>query len=224
MLATAKISLEDLYNQIKDGHIKDLSVIIKADVQGSLEALREALSKVPNEEVRLKFIHMAVGDVNASDILLAVASKAIVIAFQVSIDAKAREAMEKTPVDVRQYRIIYDAVNDVRLALEGLLAPKLKRHFIGRAEIRNVFKLSKSGIVAGCFVQKGKIRTKLQAEVIRNGEVVFTGAISSLKRFKDDVKEVAEDFECGITVSNFNAIQVGDIIETFEVEQIARKL
>jgi translation initiation factor IF-2 len=221
---TAKISLEELYSQIQQGEIKELRVVIKADVQGSLEALKESLGKIPSDEVKLRFIHMAVGDVNASDVVLANASNAIIIAFHVGVDTKARQELENNPVDVREYRIIYDAVEDLRKALEGLLAPKLKRHFVGRAEVRNVFKLSRSGIVAGCYIQKGKIRNKIQAEVLRNGDIVHTGHISTLKRFKDDVKEVAEGFECGITVSHFDTIAVGDIIEAYDIESIARKL
>lgn len=224
MSGTARVSLEELYAQIQEGHIKELRVVIKADVQGSLEALKEALAKIPTNEVKLRFIHTGVGEVNASDIILAVASQAIVIAFNVNVDTKAKQELDKNPVDVRQYRIIYDAVEDVRKALEGLLAPKLKRHFIGRVDVRNVFKLSKSGFVAGCYVQKGKMRNKSQVDVLRNGAVVFTGHISSLKRFKDDVKEVTESFECGITVANFNDYQVGDVIEAFEIESIARRL
>ncbi len=221
---TARVSLEELYSQIQQGDIKELRVVIKGDVQGSLEALKESLAKIPTNEVKLRFMHVAVGDVNASDVILAVASQAIIIAFHVGIDTKAKQELEKTPVDLREYRIIYDAVDDVRKALEGLLAPKLKRHFVGRVEVRNVFKLSRSGVVAGCYVQKGKVRNKSQMDVLRNGEVVHTGHLSSLKRFKDDVKEVTEGFECGITVANFNDYQVGDVIEAFEVESIARKL
>jgi len=221
---TAKVSLEELYSQIQQGEIKELRVVIKADVQGSLEALKESLAKIPSDEVKLRFIHMAVGDVNASDVVLANASNAIIIAFHVGIDTKARQELENNPVDVREYRIIYDAVEDLRKALEGLLSPKLKRHFVGRAEVRNVFKLSRSGIVAGCYIQKGKVRNKIQAEVLRNGDIVHTGHISTLKRFKDDVKEVMEGFECGITVSHFDTIAVGDIIETYDIESIARRL
>ncbi len=221
---TAKISLEELYSQIQQGEIKELRVVIKADVQGSLEALKESLGKIPSDEVKLRFIYAAVGDVNASDVVLAHASNAIIIAFQVGIDTKARQELENNPVDVREYRIIYDAVEDLRKALEGLLAPKLKRHFVGRAEVRNIFKLSSSGIVAGCYIQKGKIRNKIQAEVLRNGDIVHTGHISTLKRFKNDAKEVTEGFECGITVSHFDTIAVGDIIEAYDIESIARKL
>ncbi len=224
LAATAKVSLEDLYSQIQAGNIKELRILIKADVQGSLEAIKEALNKIPTNEVKLRIMHVGVGDVNSSDVLLAMASEAIIIAFNVAVDTKARQELETTPVDVRKYRIIYDAVDDIKKALEGLLAPKLKRHFVGKVEIRQVFKLSKSGIVAGCYVQKGKVRSKSQIDILRNGEVIFTGHISSLKRFKDDVKEVAENFECGITLNNFTNIQVGDIIEAFDIESIARKL
>jgi translation initiation factor IF-2 len=220
---TAKVSLEDLYAQIQQG-AKELRIIIKADVQGSVEAIKEALGKISSNEVKLRIMHSAAGDVNASDVLLAVASESIIIAFNVSVDTKAKEELEKTPVDVRKYRIIYDAVDDVKKALEGLLAPKLKRHFVGKIEIRNVFKLSRSGVVAGCYVQKGKVRSKNQIDILRNGNVIHTGQIGSLKRFKDDVKEVTENFECGIVINNFTDIQVGDIIEAFEIESIARKL
>ncbi len=221
---TAKVSLEDLYSQIQQGEIKEVRVLIKSDVQGSIEALKESLNKIPTNEVKLRFMHVGVGDVNASDVILAQASNAIIIAFNVSVDVKARQELEKTLVDVREYRIIYDAVEDVRKALEGLLAPRLKRHFVAKVEIRNVFKLSSKGVVAGCYVQKGKVRNKAQVEIVRNGQVVHTTHISSLKRFKDDVKEVGENFECGITIANFDAIQVGDILEVFDIESIARRL
>ncbi len=219
-----RVTLEDLYASIQKGAVKELNVILKADVQGSLEAVRDSLTKIPSDEVRIKFIHTGVGDVNTSDVLLAKASNAIIIAFNISIDPKAKEELAKTDVDVRQYRIIYDAVNDLRQALEGLLAPKIKRHFLGRVEIREVFKLSRSGVVAGCYVQKGKVKSRASIEILRNGEIIFTGVISSLKRFKDDVKEVGEGFECGITLNNFKEIQAGDIIEVYEIEEIARKL
>jgi translation initiation factor IF-2 len=222
--AQTRITLEDLYTNIQKGTVKELNVILKADVNGSLEAVRDSLSKIPSDEVKIKFIHAAVGEVNMSDVLLAKVSNAIVIAFNIGVDAKAREEVETSGVEIRKYRIIYDAVNDLRQALEGMLAPKLKRKFMGRVEIRQVMKLSKSGIVAGCYVQKGKVRSRADSEILRNGEIVFTGKVGSLKRFKDDVKEVGEGFECGITIGNFTEIQVGDIIEVFEIEEIARKL
>ncbi len=225
LLATSgRVTLEDLYAKIQEGSIKELNVILKADVQGSVEALKDSLEKIPSSEVKVKFIHTGVGDVNASDVILAVASNAIIIAFHVGIGPKAAEELEKQPVDVRQYRIIYDAVNDVRKALEGMLAPKMKRRDLSQTDVRQVFKLSKSGTIAGCYVSKGKVTRKANIEVVRNGEVVFSGTISSLKRFKDDVREVLEGYECGISITNFDAFEPGDKLVTFEIESIARKL
>ncbi len=222
--AFKKITLEDITSQIQEGKIKELNVILKTDVQGSLEALKDSLEKIPSDEVKVKFIHAGVGDVNASDVILAVASNAIIIAFHVGIGPRAKIELEKHPVDVRQYRIIYDAVGDVKKALEGLLEPKKKRKFLSRIDVRQVFKLSKSGIIAGCFVTKGKVQRKVKVDVMRNGDVVYSGVISSLKRFKDDVKDVAEGYECGISIDGFNQIQAGDILETFEIETTARTL
>lgn len=222
--ANHKITLEDLYAQIQKGNIKELNVILKADVQGSLEALRDSLGKIPSDEVKLKFIHVGVGDINLSDVLLAVASNAIIMGFHVGVEPRGKSELEKNPVDIRQYRIIYDAVNDIRNALEGLLEPHTKKKFAARVEIRQVFKLSKSGIVAGCYVQKGRVQRKDRMDIVRNGEVVFSGVLSSLKRFKDDVRDVSEGMECGITINGFDKIEVGDIIETYELEQITRKL
>ncbi len=219
-----KITLVDFYLQLQEGAIRELNVILKSDVQGSVEALKDSLEKIPSDKAKIKFIHVGVGDVNVSDVLLAVASQAIIIAFHVGIGSKAQERLEIDPVDVREYRIIYDAVNDIKNALEGLLEAKIKKHLISRIEVREVFKLSKQGIVAGCYVQKGKVRRKLNADIIRNGEIICTSKISSLKRFKDDVKEVTEGMECGITIDKFDKFQVGDLIEAYEIEQIAQKL
>jgi translation initiation factor IF-2 len=223
---TNKITLEELLAQKKAGEVQDLNIVLKGDVQGSVEALRQALAKVPNtnKEVNVKFIHSGVGDVNASDIILAHVSKAIIIAFNVGTNSDANAELEKSPVDVRRYNIIYDAVNDVKAALEGLLKPDTKRHFIARAEVRQVFNLTKSGLVAGCFILKGRMRQKMEVDVIRNTETIHTSKIVALKRFKDDVKEVGEGFECGISVDKFTDYQVGDIIEAFQIEEIARKL
>ena len=221
---TSRITLEDLYAQVQEGQIKELNVIIKADVQGSLEALKDSLGKIPSDKVKIKFIHLGVGEVNASDVILAVASKAIIIAFHVGIDQRAKEELEKQPVDVRQYRIIYDAVNDIRKALEGLLDAKTRKKFLGRVEIREVFKLSKHGIVAGCYVTKGRITRKDNIDVIRNGAPVYTGTLSNLKRFKDDVREVTEGMECGISFKGFDQFLSGDMIEAYELEQITQKL
>lgn len=219
-----RITLEDLYSQIQQGKIKDLNVILKADVQGSLEALKDSLSKITSEEVQLRFIHTAVGEINTSDVILAEASNAIVIGFNVDVNVSAKVEIEKKQIDVRTYRIIYDAIKEIKNALEGLLEPKTKKKFLGRVEIRQVMKLSKSGTVAGCFVAKGKVNRKAFVDLVRNGEVIFSGTVSSLKRFKDDVREVTEGFECGLTINGFDAIQIGDIVEVHELEKIARTL
>ncbi len=225
MLPSPKISLEDLYAQIQEGKVKELNIIVKADVQGSLEALKDSLLKIISTEVQLKIIHTGVGDINNSDIILAGASNAIIIGFHVDVNDRAKPELEKQQVDVRTYRIIYDAINDVRNALTGLLEPKTKKKFLARVEIRQVFNLSsKAGKIAGCFVAKGRVTRKANIDLVRNGKVVFTGALSSLKRFKDDVREVAEGFECGIAITNFNDIEAGDVIEAYELEKIARTL
>jgi len=221
---TSRVTLEDLYAQVQEGHIKELNVIIKADVQGSLEALKDSLAKIPSDKVKIKLIHAGVGDVNSSDVILAVASKAIIIAFHVDIDVRAKKELEKDPVDVRQYRIIYDAVNDIKKALEGLLEAKIRKKFLGRVEIREVFKLSKQGTVAGCYVTKGRVTRKDHVDIVRNGEPVYTGTVSGLKRFKDDVKEVTEGTECGISFAGFTGFEAGDIIEAYEIEKIAQKI
>ncbi|MDP2939285.1 MAG: translation initiation factor IF-2 [Candidatus Omnitrophota bacterium] len=219
-----RISLEDLYAQIKEGKLKELKIVLKADVQGSLEALEDSLKKLPTDEVQLRIIHSAVGSINTSDVILAAASDAVIIGFNVEAELQAKEEEKKLGVDVRTYRIIYDALNDIKAALEGLLEPKLKKNFLGKIEVRQVFKLSKSGIVAGCFVVKGNISRQAEVSLVRNGQVVFEGKLASLKRFKDDVREVNEGFECGLTLSGFEDIQAGDVIEAFEIEKIARKL
>ena len=184
----------------------------------------DSLEKIPSDEVKVKFIHTGVGEVNASDVILAYASSAIIIAFQVGVGVRAAEELEKQPIDVRQYRIIYDAVSDVKNALEGLLEPKIKRKFLSRIEVRQVFKLSKSGMVAGCYVVKGKVTRKADVDVVRNGDVVFTGKITTLKRFKDDVREVAEGYECGIAIDGYSKIEAGDVLEAYELESIARTI
>ncbi|HNV24342.1 MAG TPA: translation initiation factor IF-2, partial [Candidatus Omnitrophota bacterium] len=162
--------------------------------------------------------------INTSDVVLAKASQAIIIAFHVGTDARAKEELKKELIDVREYRIIYDAVDDMKKALEGLLEAKVRKNFLARVEIRQVFKLSKHGIIAGCYVVKGKVNRKAKADVVRNGEILHSGSISSLKRFKDDVKEVTENMECGISVSGFDQYQVGDMIEVYDIERIAQKL
>jgi len=218
------ISLDDLYNQIQEGQIKELSLIIKADVQGSLEAIKGSLGKLEHKEVKLKILHSGIGPINASDVILAEASNAVVIGFHVDAEAKAKEEAEKDNVEIRTYRVIYELINEIRAALEGLLEPRIKKVFMGRVEIRRVFDLSKSGKVAGCFVVKGKIIRSASVQLTRAGNTVFEGKLSALKRFKDDVREVLEGYECGISFEGFTDFQAGDIIEAHSIEKISRKL
>lgn len=224
MPTARKISLEDFYAEVQKGSIKELTVILKADVQGSLEALRDSLLKIDTKEIRLNIIHGAVGDVNESDALLAAASNAVIIGLHIGKTQEAEKAVKKEGIDVKLYTIIYEAISDVKAALEGMLEPKLKEVFQARAIVRQVFKLSKGITVSGCYVQKGTIKRANNCKLLRNGQEIYRGKLSSLKRFKDDVKEAAEGFECGIGLENFEDIQKGDIIEAFEIQKIARKL
>jgi translation initiation factor IF-2 len=219
-----RITLEDLYSEIQKGKLKELNVIIKTDVRGSLEAMADSLMKLSSQAIGLNIIHKGVGDINESDILLAAASNAIVIGFNVQKTPEADPAAKLQQVDVRTYGIIYEAVSDIKAAMEGMLEPQIKEIFIGRVVIKQVFKVSKSGIIAGSYVQKGKITRNTNCRLVRDGQQVYKGKISSLKRFKDDVREVAEGFECGIALENFEDIKAGDIIEAFGIEKIARKL
>lgn len=219
-----RISLEDLHSQIKEGKLKELKLIIKADVQGSLEAIRQTLLKLNVSEIKLSIIHEAVGNINSSDVILAAASDALILGFNVTPDEPSKELIAKEGIDVKTYNIIYELANDIKAAIEGMLEPKLKKVFLGRVEVRQVFKLSRSGLVAGCFVTKGKVTRSSQISLVRNGQVVFEGNIASLKRFKEDVREVSEGFECGITLAGFDDIKEGDVIEAYEIEKIARKL
>ena len=219
-----RISLEDLHAQIQEGMLKELKIIIKADVQGSLGAIRQMLDKLNISEIKLDIIHEGVGNINTSDVILAVASNALILGFNVIADERAKELVSKEGIDAKTYNIIYELANDIKLAIEGMLEPKLKKIFLGRAEIRKVFKLSRAGTIAGCFVVKGTINRNSVVSLVRNGEPVFEGKLSSLKRFKDDVREVTEGFECGIAISGFDDIKEGDLIEAYEIEKIARKL
>lgn len=219
-----RVSLEDLHSQIKEGKIKELKLIIKADVQGSLEAIKDTLVKLNVTEIKMDFIHTGVGNINASDVILAIASNALILGFNIVADDLAKELAAKEGVDIKTYNIIYELANEIKAALEGMLEPKLKKVFLGRAEVRKVFKLTRAGIVAGCFVTKGKFMRTSPVNLLRNGEVVFEGKLFSLKRFKDDVREVTEGFECGMSLSGFDNLQEGDIIEAYEIEKILRKL
>lgn len=222
--SSRKITLEELYSEIQKGKIKELNVILKADVNGSLEALADSLNKLSTKEITLKIIHKGVGEVNESDILLASASNAIVIGFHIRTTPEADKARKAEQVDVRLYSIIYEAVADIRAAMEGLLEPDIKEVVTAKIVIRQVFKLSKHGIIAGCFVQKGKVARNSYCRLIRDGGEIYKGKISSLKRFKDDVRDVSEGYECGIGLENFTSYKEGDIIEVFVVEKTARRL
>jgi len=222
--AVTRVSLEDLSRKIKEGQIKELKLIIKADVQGSVEALSQSLEKLATKDVKLKVIHGGVGGVNESDIMLAAASGAIVIGFHVRPDPEVDDVVEREGVDVRIYDIIYEAIDDIRQAMEGMLEPTLKEVILGRAKVLQTFKVSKVGTVAGCMVQKGSLTRGTRVHLIRDNVVIYDGRIGSLKRFKDDVKTVETGFECGIGLENYNDIKVGDIIESFQIEKIAKKL
>jgi len=221
---TKRISLEDLHAQIEEGKIKDLKLIVKADVQGSLEAIKDVLNKLNVSEIKIEIIHTGVGSINNSDVVLAMASNALILGFNVNADDMAKDTAAKEGIDIRTYNIIYELGNDIKAAVEGMLAPRIKKNFLGRAEIRKVFKLSRAGTVAGCFVTKGKFNRVCVVDLVRNGQIVFEGKLSALKRFKDDVKEVTEGFECGMSFAGFDQYMEGDIIEAYEIEKIARKL
>ena len=198
--------------------------MVKADVQGSVEAVSDQLMKLPQDKIKLRVIRSGAGAITESDVLLAKASGAIILGFHVRPDSNARTAAEREQVDVRTYRIIYEAVEDVRNALEGLLKPEEKETVLGEAEVLQLFKVSKVGTIAGCAVRSGVIQRTAKARVIRDGSVVYTGNVSSLKRFKDDVREVREGLECGIGIENFNDVKVGDRIESFRMEEVKRTL
>lgn len=218
----SKVSLDDLFSQIAEGQIKDLNIIVKADVQGSVEAVKQALEKLSNDEVRVRCIHGGVGAITGSDIMFASASNAIIIGFNVRPDAAARAAAEKEKVDMRLYRIIYNAIEDIEKAMKGMFKPVYEENTLGRISVRNTFKVSGVGTIAGAYVQDGKVTRNAQIRVVRDGIVIHEGKIASLKRFKDDAKEVAAGYECGIGIENFNDIREGDTIEAFEMVEVKR--
>jgi translation initiation factor IF-2 len=218
-----RVSLDDLFEQIKQGEMKELNIIVKADVQGSVEALVNALQKIDVEGVRVKIIHAAVGAITESDILLATTSNAIVIGFNVRPDANAKRVAESEKVDIRLHRIIYKVIEEIEAAMKGMLDPEYEEKVIGQAEVRQTFKVSKVGTIAGCYVTDGKITRDSKVRLIRQGIVVYEGEIDSLKRFKDDVKEVMQGYECGLTIKNFNDIKEGDIIEAYVMQEVKRQ-
>ena len=223
LLANHRVSLEDLYNQIKEGSVKELAIIVKADVQGSIEAIKGSLDKLSTDDVKVRVIHGGVGAITETDITLATASNAIVIGFNVRPDNNAALLADRDGVDIKTYRIIYDAIDDVKAAMIGMLDPIYKEVILGSAEIRSIYKISNIGTIAGCYVLNGKLQRNAETRVIRDGIVIFESTLSSLKRFKDDAKEVNAGYECGLTVDKFNNIKEGDIIECFMMEAIKRK-
>ena len=218
-----KVSLEDLFSQIQAGEMKNLNLIVKADVQGSVEAVKASLEKLSNEEVRVRVIHGGVGAINESDVMLASTSQAIIVGFNVRPDNAARDSAARANVDMRMYRVIYDAINEIEAAMKGRLAPKFREALLGHAEVRQTYKVSGVGTVAGCYVQDGKLQRKdCQVRLVRDGIVIHEGVLASLQRFKDQAKEVLSGYECGLTIEKFNDIKEGDIIEAFTMEEIER--
>ncbi|KZL94488.1 translation initiation factor IF-2 [Clostridium magnum] len=221
--STHKVSLEDLYSQIKEGKVKELNIIVKADVQGSIEAIKQSLQKLSNDEVKVRVIHGAVGAITETDVTLASASNAIIIGFNVRPNDNAVAIAEKDAVDIKTYRVIYNAIDDIKSAMVGMLEPEYKEVVLGKAEVRQVYKISNVGTIAGCYVLDGKLTRNSSVRVIRDGIVIFESELASLKRFKDDAKEVASGYECGLSVEKFNDLKDGDIIEAFTMEEIKKK-
>ena len=215
-----KVTLDNLFASIQEGEMKELNIIVKADVQGSVEALRSSLEKLSNDEVRVKVIHGAVGAINESDVMLAAASGAIIVGFNVRPDRVATDSAHQQGVDMRMYRVIYDAIEEMEQAMKGMLEPKFKEVVLGHAEVRQVFKITGAGAVAGCYVQDGTIRRNAEVRVVRDGIVFHEGHLNTLKRFKDDVKEVASGYECGMSIENYNDIKEQDVIECFVMEEV----
>jgi len=216
--------LENMFTDMASGDVQMLPIIIKADVQGSQEALSSSLLKLSNDEVKVQVVYAGVGGISESDVNLAIASKAVVIGFNTRADAQARKHAEHNGVDIRYYNIIYDAVDELKAAMGGMLAPEKREEQLGSAEIRQVFKASKIGSIAGCMVLTGIVKRTARLRLLRQNTVIYTGELDSLKRFKDDAKEVKEGFECGLNIKGYNDIEVGDILEFFEIKEVARTL
>ncbi len=223
-MKTAKVSLTDLYDKINKGEVKELNLVIKADVQGSIEAVKETLAKLSTEAIKIKVIHSAVGGINEGDVMLASASNAIVVGFNVRPDSKAQGLAEKESVDLRLYTIIYNLVDEIKAAMEGMLAPVIKEEILGRASVREVFRITKVGNVAGCYVTDGKAVRTAKVRLIRDNVVIYDGKLAALKRFKDDVKEVASGYECGMSIEGYNDIKTGDVFELYTLREEAAKL
>lgn len=221
---TSRVSLDDLYTQLKEGETKELYVVLKADTQGSVEVLEDSLLKLSTEKVRIEVIHKNVGAITESDVLLASASDAIVIGFNVRPESNARSVAEQEDVEIRTYSVIYHLKEDIEQAMLGLLQPTIREKYMGRAEVRDTFRITKVGTVAGCYVQDGVITRNSELRLLRDNVVVYEGKLSSLKRFKDDAGEVKSGYECGISIANYNDVKVGDVIEAFVREEIAPQL
>jgi translation initiation factor IF-2 len=219
--AGGRLTLERLQEQLRTGEVKELSVVVKADVQGSVEVLEELLPKLSNEQVTLKILHAGVGAVTENDVQLAAASGGLIVAFNVQPDRKALEAAQQEKVEIRTYSVIYELTEELRKLLAGMLEPVTREVVLGRAEVRETFRIKGVGTVAGCYVQEGVLRREAEVRVVRDGSVVYTGRIGSLRRFKEDVQEVRAGFECGVGITNFNDIKVGDVLECFTVERVA---
>ena len=219
--ANAKVSLDDLFAQISEG-TKDLNIIVKADVNGSAEAVKQSLEKLSNNEVRVNVIHTAAGGITEGDVMLAAASNALIIGFHVRPDKKAIDSAERQEVEIRTYRIIYECIEEIEAAMKGMLAPEFKEEVLGHAEVRQTIHVPKVGTIAGSYVQDGKITRNSQIRVVRDGIIIFEDKISSLKRFKDDAKEVMQGFECGVGLEKFNDIKEGDILEAFEMVEVKK--
>jgi translation initiation factor IF-2 len=221
----SKMTLEQLFSRVKTGDVKELSLILKSDVAGSLEAIKGMLSKIGNDEVKIKLVHSAVGGITESDVLLAsTSSGGVIVGFNVRPDGGAARMAKEKGIEIKTYSIIYELIDDLKKALGGLLAPTVVEKAMGRAEVRNTFTVPKMGTIAGCFVTDGKIARNNMLRLVRDGKIVYEGKLGSLKRFKDDAKEVASGFECGIGIENFNDIKVGDVIEAFVKEEQVREL
>ncbi len=219
-----RASLDQIFARIKEGRVKELRLVVKADVDGSVEVLSDTLGKITHEEVKATIIHRGVGAITESDVMLAAASDAVIIGFHVSLDVRAREVAKTENIDIRLYDVIYEAEDNIRNALSGMLSPEISEKFVGLAEVRNLFKVPKVGVIAGCYVKEGRFQRTDKVRLTRDGKLIYTGQLSSLKRFKDDAREVKEGFECGIGIENFNDLKVGDLIEAIEMVETARTL
>ena len=221
LAANARVNLDELFSQISEG-VQTLNIIVKADVAGSAEAVKASLIKLTNEEVKVSVIHSAVGGITESDVMLAAASNAIIVGFNVRPDKNAIDSAERNKVDIRTHRIIYEIIDEVEAAMKGMLAPTFREVLLGHASVRQTIRVPGVGIIAGCYIQDGKITRQAQIRIVRDGVVIFEDKISSLRRFKDDVKEVAEGYECGVGIEKFNDIREGDTLEAFIMEEVAR--